>query len=223
MRREARAAPVRDFWGDPSKRRGAEKVGGDGIGSAICDGARGTSMSSPRRERGTCRLSRLASLDIGLSRCARSSDAPPPRCSSPRPRRRRAGQVRRLGARRRVREEPDVHAGALRGGVRAAVARRPAVGLGVVVVEGGRRNSDGRHRRRRRRRPRLKFLLFDVAFHEQLNKQRRALMFFLHLAMRLKRTLVLPRPRLLRRRAQARAARSSRRRRSTCGGASSST
>ena len=67
-----------------------------------------------------------------------------------------------------------------------------------------------------------RYLLFDVAFHEQLNKQRRALMFYLHLAMRLKRTLVLPRPRLLQRK-EARAARSSRRRRSTCGGASSST
>ena len=48
------------------------------------------------------------------------------------------------------------------------------------------------------------FLLFDVAFHEQLNKQRRALMFYLHLAMRLKRTLVLPRPRLLRKKEGAR-------------------
>ena len=48
------------------------------------------------------------------------------------------------------------------------------------------------------------FLLFDVAFHEQLNKQRRALMFYLHLAMRLKRTLVLPRPRLLQRKKGAR-------------------
>ena len=48
------------------------------------------------------------------------------------------------------------------------------------------------------------FLLFDVAFHEQLNKQRRALMFYLHLAMRLKRTLVLPRPRLLQRKEGAR-------------------
>lgn len=44
-----------------------------------------------------------------------------------------------------------------------------------------------------------KFLLFDVIFHEQLNKQRRALMFFLDLAMRTKRVLVLPRARLLRR------------------------
>ena len=43
-----------------------------------------------------------------------------------------------------------------------------------------------------------KFLLFDVIFHEQLNKQRRALMFFLDLAMKTKRTLVLPRARLLR-------------------------
>ena len=46
---------------------------------------------------------------------------------------------------------------------------------------------------------RQKFLLYDVIFHEQLNKQRRALMFYLDLAMKLKRTLVLPRPRLLRR------------------------
>jgi hypothetical protein len=46
---------------------------------------------------------------------------------------------------------------------------------------------------------RQRFLLFDVIFHEQVNKQRRALMFFLDLAMRLKRTLVLPRTRLLRR------------------------
>jgi peptide-O-fucosyltransferase len=44
-----------------------------------------------------------------------------------------------------------------------------------------------------------KFLFFDVAPHEQLNKQRRALMFYLDLAMRLERTLVLPRARLLRR------------------------
>jgi hypothetical protein len=43
------------------------------------------------------------------------------------------------------------------------------------------------------------FLLYDVIFHEQVNKQRRALMFFLDLAMSLKRTLVLPRTRLLRR------------------------
>ena len=43
------------------------------------------------------------------------------------------------------------------------------------------------------------FLLFDVIFHEQVNKQRRAFMFFLDLAMKLKRVLVLPRPRLLRR------------------------
>ena len=33
------------------------------------------------------------------------------------------------------------------------------------------------------------YLLFDVIFHEQLNKQRRALMFFLDLALKLKRTL----------------------------------
>eukprot|EP00322_Chrysochromulina_rotalis_P013330 CAMPEP_0115855074 /NCGR_PEP_ID=MMETSP0287-20121206/14357_1 /TAXON_ID=412157 /ORGANISM="Chrysochromulina rotalis, Strain UIO044" /LENGTH=727 /DNA_ID=CAMNT_0003309221 /DNA_START=45 /DNA_END=2228 /DNA_ORIENTATION=+ len=46
---------------------------------------------------------------------------------------------------------------------------------------------------------RKRFLLFDVIFHEQVNKQRRALMFYLDLAMRLKRTLVLPRTRLLRR------------------------
>ena len=45
-----------------------------------------------------------------------------------------------------------------------------------------------------------RFLLFDVVYHEQLNKQRRALMFYLDLAMRLKRTLVLPRARLLRKR-----------------------
>ena len=44
-----------------------------------------------------------------------------------------------------------------------------------------------------------KYLLFDVIFHEQLNKQRRALMFFLDLAMKTKRILVLPRARLLRR------------------------
>ena len=43
------------------------------------------------------------------------------------------------------------------------------------------------------------YLLFDVVFHEQLNKQRRALMFFLDLAIKTKRTLVLPRGRLLRR------------------------
>ena len=43
------------------------------------------------------------------------------------------------------------------------------------------------------------FLLFDVIHHEQVNKQRRALMFYLDLAVSLKRTLVLPRPRLLRR------------------------
>ena len=43
------------------------------------------------------------------------------------------------------------------------------------------------------------YLLFDVIFHEQLNKQRRALMFFLDLALKLKRTLVLPRARILRR------------------------
>lgn len=39
----------------------------------------------------------------------------------------------------------------------------------------------------------------QVIFHEQVNKQRRALMFYLDLAMKLKRTLVLPRTRLLRR------------------------
>ena len=44
-----------------------------------------------------------------------------------------------------------------------------------------------------------RFLLYDVVFHEQVNKQRRALMFYLDLAMRLKRTLVLPRTRLVRR------------------------
>ena len=38
----------------------------------------------------------------------------------------------------------------------------------------------------------------------EVNKQRRALMFYLHLAMRLKRTLVLPRPRLLQRKQGAR-------------------
>ena len=43
------------------------------------------------------------------------------------------------------------------------------------------------------------YLLFDVVFHEQVNKQRRALMFFLDLALKLKRTLVLPRARVLRR------------------------
>ena len=43
------------------------------------------------------------------------------------------------------------------------------------------------------------FLLYDVIFHEQVNKQRRALMFYLDLAMITKRTLVLPRTRLLRR------------------------
>jgi hypothetical protein len=43
-----------------------------------------------------------------------------------------------------------------------------------------------------------RYLLFDPIPHEQLNKQRRALMFYLDLAMRLKRTLVLPRPRLVR-------------------------
>ena len=42
-----------------------------------------------------------------------------------------------------------------------------------------------------------RYLLFDVVFHEQLNKQRRALMFYLAMAMRLNRILVLPRPRLL--------------------------
>ena len=46
---------------------------------------------------------------------------------------------------------------------------------------------------------RQRFLLYDTVFHEQVNKQRRALMFYLDLAMRLKRTLVLPRTRLLRR------------------------
>ena len=49
------------------------------------------------------------------------------------------------------------------------------------------------------RHPLQKFLLFDVIFHEQLNKQRRALMFYLDLAMRLERTLVLPRARRARR------------------------
>ena len=44
-----------------------------------------------------------------------------------------------------------------------------------------------------------KFLLFDVTPHEQLNKQRRALMHFLKLAIDSQRTLVLPRARLLRR------------------------
>ena len=44
-----------------------------------------------------------------------------------------------------------------------------------------------------------RFLLYDVIFHEQVNKQRRALMFYLDLAMHTKRTLVLPRTRLLRR------------------------
>ena len=43
------------------------------------------------------------------------------------------------------------------------------------------------------------YLLYDVTAHEQVNKQRRALMFYLHLAAQLKRTLVLPRVRLLRR------------------------
>ena len=47
------------------------------------------------------------------------------------------------------------------------------------------------------------YLLFDVVFHEQLNKQRRALMFYLDLAMRLERTLVLPRARRARTRARA--------------------
>ena len=37
------------------------------------------------------------------------------------------------------------------------------------------------------------FLLYDVISHEQVNKQRRALMFYLDLARKLKRTLVLPR------------------------------
>jgi hypothetical protein len=46
---------------------------------------------------------------------------------------------------------------------------------------------------------RHQYLLYDVIFHEQVNKQRRALMFYLDLAMRLKRTLVLPRTRLLQR------------------------
>ena len=46
---------------------------------------------------------------------------------------------------------------------------------------------------------RQKYLLYDVIFHEQVNKQRRALMFYLDLAMKLKRTLVLPRTRLLKR------------------------
>ena len=45
-----------------------------------------------------------------------------------------------------------------------------------------------------------RFLIFDVIFHEQVNKQRRALMFFLDLAMKLRRALVLPRTRLVRRR-----------------------
>ena len=49
-----------------------------------------------------------------------------------------------------------------------------------------------------------KYLLFDVIPHEQLNKQRRAYMFFLDLAMRLKRTLVLPRARLVKRDAYGR-------------------
>jgi len=49
-----------------------------------------------------------------------------------------------------------------------------------------------------------KYLLFDVIPHEQLNKQRRAYMFYLDLAMRLKRTLVLPRGRLVRKDAQGR-------------------
>lgn len=44
-----------------------------------------------------------------------------------------------------------------------------------------------------------RYLLFDVVPHEQLNKQRRALMFYLELALKLERTLVLPRARLLRR------------------------
>lgn len=47
-------------------------------------------------------------------------------------------------------------------------------------------------------------LLFDVAEHEQVNKQRRALMFYLDLAMQLDRVLVLPRVRLLRRSASSR-------------------
>ncbi|EOD37928.1 hypothetical protein EMIHUDRAFT_224916 [Emiliania huxleyi CCMP1516] len=46
-------------------------------------------------------------------------------------------------------------------------------------------------------------LLFDVAEHEQVNKQRRALMFYLDLAMQLDRVLVLPRVRLLRRSASS--------------------
>ena len=33
-----------------------------------------------------------------------------------------------------------------------------------------------------------RYLLYDVIFHEQVNKQRRALMFYLDLAMKLKRT-----------------------------------
>jgi len=43
-----------------------------------------------------------------------------------------------------------------------------------------------------------RYLLFDVTPHEQLNKQRRALMFYLDLALKLERTLVLPRARLRR-------------------------
>jgi len=42
-----------------------------------------------------------------------------------------------------------------------------------------------------------RYLVFDVIPHEQLNNQRRAYMFYLDLAMRLKRTLVLPRGRLV--------------------------
>ena len=49
-----------------------------------------------------------------------------------------------------------------------------------------------------------KYLLFDVIPHEQLNKQRRAYMFYLDLARRLQRTLVLPRGRLVKRDAYGR-------------------
>ena len=41
-----------------------------------------------------------------------------------------------------------------------------------------------------------RYVLFDVAPYEQLNKQRRAIMFFLDLAINAQRTLVLPRARL---------------------------
>ena len=41
-----------------------------------------------------------------------------------------------------------------------------------------------------------RYVLFDVAQYEQLNKQRRAIMFFLDLAINAQRTLVLPRARL---------------------------